>query len=245
MLSCQARRLPQWGQWLGGSSSDSCRGSRQATTLRKLPTQAPSSATSTTMAGVGGCEADHQGVVTGLIMARERGLDPAFLPRSEAGTPEAGGSADGQPGDSLSSDRGGSRTVCRRTVCHGQAMVRPWSGSGSATGPGDLQPRAVGAALAGAAALQWLQWHALHLGQQHRLAEHHPTAPQTDRIVAVEPRHHRKRFRVVGAGLQVAEDHGARQGEQIAAVDPIGSRCRGWFFTSPADLAGKDCPWCR
>ena len=46
-FSYQRSRLPQWGQWLGGSTTDSSRGRRQATTLRKLPTQAPIRATTT------------------------------------------------------------------------------------------------------------------------------------------------------------------------------------------------------
>jgi len=43
-LSYQRRRVPQWGQWLGGATIDSSRGTRQATRLRKLPKQAPTRA---------------------------------------------------------------------------------------------------------------------------------------------------------------------------------------------------------
>ena len=43
--------VPQRGQWLGGLTTDSWRGNRQATTLRKLPMQAPKSADSRASSG--------------------------------------------------------------------------------------------------------------------------------------------------------------------------------------------------
>ena len=43
-LSHQAKVVPQRGQWLEGQRMDSWRGNRQVTTLRKLPTAAPSRA---------------------------------------------------------------------------------------------------------------------------------------------------------------------------------------------------------
>jgi hypothetical protein len=44
MLSRGLIRSPQFGQCDGGDTIDSLRGTRQTTTLRKLPTQAPRSA---------------------------------------------------------------------------------------------------------------------------------------------------------------------------------------------------------
>jgi hypothetical protein len=43
-LSRGLMRSPQFGQWDGGETIDSPRGTRQITTFRKLPAQAPSSA---------------------------------------------------------------------------------------------------------------------------------------------------------------------------------------------------------
>ena len=60
-FSNQLREAPQRGQWLPGNSSDSCRGSRQTTTLRKLPMQAPARATKKASRGGGSAE-DRRGL---------------------------------------------------------------------------------------------------------------------------------------------------------------------------------------
>lgn len=65
MFSSQLRGVPQRGQWLEGQSTDSSRGTRQTTTLRKLPTQAPRSA-ATRIGSAPGQGRDSDGTTRGV-----------------------------------------------------------------------------------------------------------------------------------------------------------------------------------